>query len=139
MLRFLRESLIIFSLTGLGAAFSLLNGLAPRPWLQPELAAGEIRGGDAGVLDPLWVDARSQTDYDAAHIPQAILLNEDNWDDQINDLIGAWLTDPRPIVVYCSSESCGNSKRVATRLREALPDAEIYSLKGGWEHGYSRL
>lgn len=124
---------MILSLTGLGAAFSLFNGLAPLPWRQPELAAGEIRGIDAGVLDPLWVDARSKKDYDVAHIPQAILLNEDNWENQIDDLIGAWLTNPRPIVVYCSSESCGTSKRIATRLRDALPDTEIYSLKGGWD------
>jgi hypothetical protein len=35
--------------------------------------------------------------------------------------------------VYCGSESCGTSKRIAERLRESLPDAEIYSLKGGWD------
>jgi len=49
------------------------------------------------------------------------------------ELMGAWLPAPRPIIVYCGSESCGTSKRIAERLREALPDAEIYSLKGGWD------
>ena len=42
-----------------------------------------------------------------------------------------WLIQPRPIVVYCKGEDCGTSKRIAERLRKSLPDAEIYSLKGG--------
>ncbi|MGB0416771.1 MAG: rhodanese-like domain-containing protein, partial [Coraliomargarita sp.] len=40
--------------------------------------------------------------------------------------------NPRVIVVYCSSESCSTSREVAEQLRLELPDAEIYSLKGGW-------
>ena len=42
-----------------------------------------------------------------------------------------WLIQPRPIVVYCKGEDCGTSKRIAKRLRKSLPEAEIYSLKGG--------
>jgi 3-mercaptopyruvate sulfurtransferase SseA len=46
--------------------------------------------------------------------------------------MGTWLMNPRTIIVYCGSESCATSKLIADRLRESLPDAEIYSLKGGW-------
>jgi rhodanese-related sulfurtransferase len=133
MPRFLREFCIIAILTSIGAAFSLFSDLAPLPWAEPGLEPGEIRLVDARALEVLWLDARSEADYEAAHIPKAILLNEDNWDDGIVELMPEWLTNPRPIVVYCGSESCGTSKRIAERLREALPDAEIYSLKGGWD------
>ena len=125
--------MIITALTVLGAAFSLCSGLAPLPWAEPELAAGEIQLVDARALEVLWIDARSEDDYLAEHIPGAILLNEDHWETGIIELMGTWLMQPSPIVVYCGSESCGTSKRIADRLREALPDAEIYSLKGGWD------
>lgn len=133
MPRCLREFSIIAVLTCLGAVFSLLSGLAPLPWAEPELEAGEIRVIDARALDVLWLDARSEADYTTGHIPESILLNESNWETGIVELMGAWLTQPRPIVVYCGSASCGTSKRIAERLREALPDAEVYSLKGGWD------
>lgn len=133
MPRYFRELSIIATLTVIGAAFSLFSGIAPLPWAEPELAAGEIRIVDARALDVLWLDARSEADYQADHIPGALCLNEDNWDAGIMELMGAWLPAPRPIVIYCGSESCGTSQRIADRLREALPDAEIYSLKGGWD------
>lgn len=133
MPRYFRELSIIAALTVIGAAFSLFSGLAPLPWAAPELAAGEIRIVDARALDVLWLDARSEADYQADHIPGALLLNEDNWESGIMELMGAWLPAPRPIVIYCGSERCGTSQRIADRLRKALPDAEIYSLKGGWD------
>jgi rhodanese-related sulfurtransferase len=128
-----RQIGIILLLTCLGASYSLFSGLAPRPWAEPEFRAGEIRVEDARVLDVVWVDARSEADYESGHITGAILLNEDGWDDGIFRLMGEWLDNPRPIVVYCESASCGTSKRVAERLRDALPQAEIYSLQGGWD------
>jgi rhodanese-related sulfurtransferase len=133
MPRYFRELSIIALLTGIGVAFSLFSGLAPLPWAEPELAPGEIQLVDARALDVLWVDARSEDDFNADHIPEAILLNDDYWETGIVELMGAWLMNPRTIIVYCGSESCGTSKRIADRLREALPDAEIYSLKGGWD------
>ncbi|KRP37509.1 MAG: hypothetical protein ABS34_02550 [Opitutaceae bacterium BACL24 MAG-120322-bin51] len=133
MPRFFREILIITALTALGAAFSLYSGLAPLPWTAPELAAGEIRLTDARALQVIWIDARSEADYRTEHIPAAICVNDDYWETGIIELMDAWLTQPRPIVVYCGSERCDTSKRIADRLREALPDAEIYSLKGGWD------
>ena len=67
------------------------------------------------------------------HIPGALLLNDSNWDNGIAGLMDVWLSAVRPIVVYCSSEQCGVSKQTAERLRKALPEAEVYRLKGGWE------
>ena len=133
MARFFREISCIIALTLLGAAFSLLSGLASPPWAKAELAAGEIRRTDARALQVIWIDARSAADYRTEHIPAAIYLNQEHWETGIIELMDAWLTQPRPIVVYCGSAGCGTSKRIAERLREALPDAEIYSLKGGWD------
>lgn len=133
MLCYFRELAIIGALTACGAAFSLFNGLMPLPWKEPELAAGEIRLEDARALEVIWIDARSGMDYDSGHIPNAILLNDSNWEEGIQNLMDIWLTEVRPIIVYCSSEQCNSSKRIAAQLRDALPEAEIYSLKGGWE------
>ena len=133
MFRFIRELAIIGILTACGAGFSLSNGWMPPPWKAPELEAGEIRLEDAQVLNVIWIDARNEVDYTAGHIPNAILLNDSDWETGIYDLMDIWLGNTRPIVVYCSSAQCNASKRIATRLRDALPDAEVYSLKGGWE------
>lgn len=132
MLSFLKELALITGLTLLGIAYSLMRGEAPPPWAAPELEAGEIRLADAAVLEPIWVDARSEAAYTSKHMEGALLLNEANWEEQIIELMGRWLESPRPIVIYCASESCGTSKRIADRLRGDLPDAEIYSLHGGW-------
>jgi rhodanese-related sulfurtransferase len=128
----LKEFLLIAALAAAGSAYSLVSGLAPLPWAEPELQPGEIRYEDAAALDVLWIDARSEEDFAAGHLEGAVHLNEDNWDAALPRLMEAWLPSPRPIVVYCSSEACDTSKRVADRLRDALPEAEIHSLKGGW-------
>ena len=116
-----------------GAAFSLSSERMPPPWKTPKLDAGEIGLNDARVLNVIWIDAREKADYDTGHIPGAVLLNELNWEDGLGSLVSEWLSDTRPIIVYCSSRQCDASKRIAQQLREALPEAEIYSLKGGWE------
>jgi rhodanese-related sulfurtransferase len=128
-----KEFLIIAVLTLIGTAYSLVGGLAPLPWAEPELAAGEIYLADAQTLDVIWVDARPFEEFEEDHIPDALFFDEGDWDTGLISLMDAWLMQARPIVVYCGSESCGTSQRVAEGLRAALPDAEIYSLKGGWD------
>ena len=118
-------------LAGLGIAFSLVGGLPPLPSINSELEAGEIRMADAKALNAIWVDAGGTKKFEERHIPEALLLDEDGWDAGLFELMNIWLIEPRPIIIYCVSEGCGKSKRIAERLRESLPDAEIYSLKGG--------
>ncbi len=80
----------------------------------------------------LWIDARSQSEYDQQHIPGALPLNEDNWDALLAPILDTW----RPgqlIVVYCSSQKCLSSHEVAKRLREQVGLSPVYVLKGGWE------
>ena len=128
-----RELFFIATLTVVGAGFSLYLGHAQAPWAELEIAAGEIQFADARVLDVIWIDARSIEEYEAGHYSGAIHVDESNWDSGLVVLMKRWLEEPRPIVIYCGSKDCNSSRRLADRLRQALPEGEIYSLKDGLE------
>ena len=127
----LRELCIILLLTVIGIAYSLVGGLSPQPGAEPELQAGEIYLADAQTLNPIWVDARALEEFEEGHLSGALFFDESDWDTGLLELMNTWLMQPRPIVIYCGAEACDTSKRIAKRLRKSLPDAEIYSLKGG--------
>jgi rhodanese-related sulfurtransferase len=127
----LRELCIILLLTVIGIAYSLVGGLSPQPGAGPELQAGEIYLADAQTLNAIWVDVRAVEEFEESHLPGALFFDESDWDAGLLELMNIWLIQPRPIVIYCEGEDCGTSKRIAERLRKSLPDAEIYSLKGG--------
>ena len=127
----LREFCIILLLTVIGVAYTLFSGLSLLPRAEPELEAGEIRLVDARALNAIWVVTGGIKKFEEAHMPEALLLDENDWETGLFELMNTWLMEPRPIVIYCESESCDTSKRIAKRLRESLPDAEVYSLKGG--------
>lgn len=129
----IREFVIIALLSIIGSAFSLYHDWAPLPWAEPELKAGEILFVDAKALDVIWLDARSVEEFETDHIPGALYFSEGSWDSGLFALMEAWLGKPRPIVIYCGSASCGTSKRIADQLRSSVPEAEIYTLKGGWD------
>ena len=133
----LREFCIILLLTVIGIAYSLVGGLSPLAGVELELEAGEIYLADAQALNAIWVDARTIKEFEERHLPRALLFDESDWDAELLKLMDTWLIQPRPIVIYCGDKDCGTSKRIAERLRKSMPDAEIYSLKGGstawWE------
>ena len=128
-----KQSSVILLLTLVGAAYSLLSGIAPVPWAEPEIGPGEIRLGAAQALDVIWIDARSREEFSREHIPGAIHFDSTSEADSLLRVLELWLEAPRTIVVYCADERCGTSRKVADELRANLPDAEIYSLKGGWQ------
>lgn len=129
----LKETALILALTLCGASYSLLSGLAPAPWAKPTILPGEILWEDARVLKVIWADARSAAAYQEAHIPEALWFDPNDWDAGLFEVMNMWLEQPRPIIVYCSSESCKTSQEVADYLRTSIPDAEVYALKGGFE------
>lgn len=129
----LYEFLLIITLTFCGVAYSLVSGLSPLPWAAPEIQAGEIKFEDARGYNAIWLDARTFAEYEAAHIPGAIWFDPNDFDAGLLELMDAWLPQPRPIIVYCASQSCQASQMIAEQLRTALPEAEVYSLKGGWD------
>ncbi|MBE2180962.1 MAG: rhodanese-like domain-containing protein [Chthoniobacterales bacterium] len=98
------------------------------------LQEGEIRLKDAAASRSpvLWIDARPQSEFDRGHVPGAMLLNEDHWDDLLPAVLEAWMPG-RPLVVYCGSEGCRASHQVAERLRVEAGLPDVHVLKGGWE------
>lgn len=126
----IRQSFFILALSAVLGTASYLA----RPHVVPSGASEhEIELAAAQELEGvLWVDARMDADYEAAHLEGASLLNEENWELGFASLLERWVPG-NPIVVYCSSQSCLRSHHVAARLREDLGMEEIYSLQGGWE------
>ena len=104
-----------------------------RPAFTEKIREGEIAVAEAmrNPADYLWIDARSAARFAERHIPGALPLNEDAWDDLLPAVLQAWPTD-RPAIVYCDSRACEASEDVAKRLRE-FGVAPVFALKGGWE------
>jgi rhodanese-related sulfurtransferase len=129
MRRALRQVLAILLLAlPLAAATGLWHPRRPS-WQSDEVTVAAAVAWGRSVL---WVDARPDADFARAHIPGAVPLNEDRWDDLLPGLIDEW--DPsRKVVVYCSSLSCQVSHDVARRLRDEDQMPNVFVLQGGWE------
>ena len=109
---------------------------APPADTMPQKAAeGEILLKDALALSHdstvLWIDARTDDAYRTEHIPGAILLSEDNWDEALPGFFEAWKPGS-VIIVYCNSTSCHRSRHVAQRLKEEAGIPNVFVLAGGW-------
>lgn len=102
-------------------------GAAEAAALRLDLA--ELR---AAHPDALWIDARPARDYAAAHVPGALALTEDVWEEGFARLVEAW-DGAASIVVYCGGEHCRASEAVALRLRRDLGFGRVFVLAGGWE------
>lgn len=87
----------------------------------------------------IWVDARPDDEFARGHVPGAVSLNEDRWNELLPEFLQQQWSPEKKIVVYCSSQSCNLAGDVARRLREEarLPN-EIRVLKGGWEEWLSK-
>jgi rhodanese-related sulfurtransferase len=133
MMKPAREALIIILVAlvpaGLTAAFH-----PRRPsWSGETQVPGEetLRTVSGWGENVFWVDARSLEEYDADHVPGAVLLNLENWDQLFPKFLDQWNPDKK-IVVYCGAASCGLSREVAERLRKNnIPS--VFVLKGGWD------
>jgi rhodanese-related sulfurtransferase len=80
----------------------------------------------------IWVDARPDNEYQQDHIPNAMSLNEDRWNELLPQFLAQWSPDKK-VVVYCSTKSCNLAGDVARRLREEAQLKNVYVLEGGWE------
>lgn len=127
-----RQGILVVAVAALGAGVAWWSGLVslPGPEINPE--AGEWTLSQAQAREVLWVDSRSAADYARNHLPEAIHFPEDSWEEGLIRLMEHWLPNPRPVVIYCASPECGTSRRMAQRLREEVPEMEVYSLYGGW-------
>jgi rhodanese-related sulfurtransferase len=80
----------------------------------------------------LWIDARPAAAFAEKHLPGAVWLAEEAWEEGLPKFVEAW-TPGQPIVVYCSSLQCGSSHSVARRLVREFNATRVHYLKGGWD------
>jgi rhodanese-related sulfurtransferase len=102
-------------------------------WLRERPAVEELTVAEiARMKSPvLWVDARPQAEFRQQHVPGAVLLNQDNWEERLPEFMAAWQPGMR-VVVYCRSEKCRASHDVAQRLRRELQIENVFALRDGW-------
>lgn len=79
-----------------------------------------------------WVDARPDEEFARDHVPGALPLNEDRWNELLPQFLAAWSPEKK-VVVYCSAESCDLAREVAERLRKEAQIPDVFVLEGGWE------
>ncbi len=79
----------------------------------------------------VFVDARSEEEFRAGHIPGAHFLNHDNFEESVSTFRDLIPSDT-VLVTYCSGEGCGSSREVAELLHEeGFSDIRLFS--GGWD------
>jgi rhodanese-related sulfurtransferase len=118
---------IAFILAGTSASIYWMRGKWDT-FRDPSVLLSEVSKWNDPVL---WVDARSIEEYTSDHIPGAVRLTEDNWNELLPDLLKVWAPDSA-IIVYCDSQKCHASNEVAKRLREEVGLKNVYTLRGGW-------
>ena len=130
----LRQSLLLLGLAFLPAAGQALYLRDTVSWRSPIPASEMVTITDARGWgsNAIWIDARPEEEFAQDHVPGALLLNEDRWNELLPAMLAAWSPEKR-IIVYCSSESCGSSREVARRLRNDAQLKNVFVLEGGWE------
>lgn len=79
----------------------------------------------------LILDARSEEDFQEAHIPGALSLPSESSEEQVASVLQGVGYD-REIVVYCSGSDCEAAEDVAVSLRDRGYHA-VHVFSGGWE------
>ena len=134
----LRAFLILLLGTGLGL---LTNALSPRgiPLITPPKQAPKV---DEFIPLPkaheLWssgngffLDARKPADFEAGHIPNALNLPVEEFQDYYASKFSMMLAPDSPIVAYCDGTECELSHHLADQLRQA-GHTNVHILYNGW-------
>lgn len=132
----LRQSGLLLAVALLPAVLQAFYFRDKIPW-QSRVAESDLVPVEVAQnwgADVIWIDARPDGDFERDHVPGAISLNEDRWNESLARFLGEQWSPEKKIVVYCSSQSCNLAEDVARRLREEakLPN-DIRILQGGWE------
>jgi len=94
----------------------------------PKLSISEARRLGANIV---WIDARPISEFEKGHIPGAHSLEESQFEEEIDTLLERWRKGT-PLVVYCSSDSCSDSTKLALRLK-GFGFSPVFVLKGDWQ------
>jgi rhodanese-related sulfurtransferase len=130
----LRQALVLLALAVVPAVGEGIYFQENVSWQSPVRASEMVDVDQARAWgnDVTWVDARPDEEFARDHVPGAISLNEDRWNELLPGLLNVWSPDKK-IVVYCSSQSCNASREVARRLRDEAQLKNVFVLKDGWE------
>jgi len=131
-----RQALILVALAflpGIGQAIYFRDKVS---WKLPVPASEMVTVAQARAWgeNAIWIDARPDEEFARDHVPGALSLNEDRWNELLPQFLAVWSPEKK-IVVYCSSQSCNASREVAHRLRNQAqpPMQNVFVLEGGWE------
>jgi len=131
-----RQALILVALAflpGIGQAIYFRDKVS---WQLPVPASEMVTVVQARAWgeNAIWIDARPDEEFARDHVPGAVSLNEDRWNELLPQFLAVWSPEKK-IVVYCSSQSCNASREVAHRLRNQAqpPMQNVFVLEGGWE------
>jgi rhodanese-related sulfurtransferase len=138
MKRTVQQSVVIIA--GSAALALVVNAVSPRgiPLLtppKPVLPATEVVAFDEAKLlweagAALFLDARSPADYAAGHIPNALSLPAEAFD-QNYPRVAPLLAPDTAIIVYCSGQQCDLSHEVMQKLRP-FGYKNVRLLSDGW-------
>ena len=137
MKRAVGQALVLMLLSGVAAVgVHFWHPMAPAWYLvvappqEDEVTVERVKGEFGGKV--LWLDARPEEQYVEGHIPEAKLLNEQGFNEQLFELIDVLQKNTLPVVIYCGGEKCEASRKIKERLVESLPMENVWVLKGGW-------
>jgi rhodanese-related sulfurtransferase len=130
----LRQALVLFALAVVPAVGEAIYFRENVSWQSPVRASEMVDVDQARAWgnNVTWVDARPDEEFARDHVPGAISLNEDRWNELLPGLLNVWSPDKK-VIVYCSSQSCNASREVARRLRDEAQLKNVFVLEGGWE------
>lgn len=127
----IKQILSITLISGLLAGTANLIHPHRIPWVQDWVNHVEAKAVEVGIeVIPLslahslhqtgrhlFVDARPAAEYDKGHIPQAISLQFEQLDDQLQALEKV-LGSGKPLIVYCRNRECDDALLLAMELRD---------------------
>ncbi len=130
----IRQALLLIALAFVPAIGEAIYFRDKVSWQSPDRSSEMVNLDQAQSwgANAIWVDARPDNEFEQGHVPGAIPLNEDRWNELLPTLLAQWSLEKK-IVVYCSSQSCNASREVARRLRDEAGLKEVFVLRGGWE------
>ncbi len=129
-----RQALLLIALALVPAIGEAIYFRGKVSWQSPDRSSEMVNLDQAQSwgTNAIWVDARPDNEFEQDHVPGAIALNEDRWNELLPTLLAQWSLEKK-IVVYCSSQSCNASREVARRLRDEAGLKDVFVLRGGWE------